>query len=191
MKYFTLIRRGVDVGPLQQALSVHEELWDQNRARKDSPGSPHNRMSDIWVRYNSDAECKKTGDWSKFNDEHDSIWYPAFYTLEAELSPIIFNLMRLVKGERLGGVLITRIPPGQGIAPHVDRGWHVGYYDKYYVSIQSGIGATFHHSSGEYINPLAGDIWLFDNRLEHWVKNQSNEDRITLIVCIRSNRARD
>ncbi len=188
MKYFTLIRQGVDVAPLVAALDGHPELWDENTLRKSRDGSPHRGMSDIWIRYNDKSECERTGDWSKFNDPHDSVWYPA-YALLPELKPIIFDLMREVEAERLGGVLITRIPPGSGIAPHIDRGWHVEYYDKYYVSLKSSPGATF-HCGDECINPAAGDIWLFDNRVEHWVENASESDRVTLIVCIRSNRAR-
>jgi hypothetical protein len=188
MKYFTLIREGVDVAPLVAQLQQHPELWDQNRMRKDGSGTPHSGMSDIWVRYNDKTECERTGDWSTFNHAHDSVWYPAYETLPA-LRPLIFDLMREVEGERLGGVLITRIPTGRGIAPHVDRGWHVEYYDKYYVSLKSARGASF-HCGDEWICPRPGDIYRFDNRIEHWVENQSGFDRVTLIVCIRSNRDR-
>lgn len=74
MKYFELIRDGIDVEPLRQALLRNDDLWDQNRIRKEWPGSPHSRMSDIWVRYNDNSYAMETGDWSKFNDEHDSVW---------------------------------------------------------------------------------------------------------------------
>ena len=84
----------------------------------------------------------------------------------------------------LGGVLITRIPPGMGIDPHTDHGWHVEYYDKFYLSLKSAPGATFHRAD-EVINPKPGDLYHFDNRLEHSVRNDSNQDRITLITCIR------
>lgn len=190
MKYFELVRKDVNVQPLLTQLEANPQLWNANKLRKEAKGTPHSGMTDIWVRYNDKTLFEAKGDWTGFNDEHDSVWYPSYYALPS-LRPIIFGLMTQVEGERLGGVLITKIPPGCGIAPHVDKGWHVGYYDKYYLSIKSAKGATFHHCSGEFINPVPGDIWLFDNRLEHWVKNESNEDRITLIICIRSNRPRD
>lgn len=186
MKYFELIRRGVNIAPLLHRLDTRSDLWDRDGFRKNGKGSPHSRMSDIWVRYNDKRPFEESGDWSKFNDEHDSVWYPAYYALP-ELKPIIFDLMYDVAGERLGGVLITRIPPGEGIAPHVDSSWHVEYYDKYYLSLKSAPGAKF-FCDDEFINPHPGDIWKFDNRKEHWVSNQSMEDRITLIMCIRSDR---
>lgn len=183
MNPFTLIRQDVDVAPLLTALERHPELWDQHSRRKTGEGSPHGGMSDIWVRYNEIGEREKGGDWSQFNAAHESAWYPAYDALP-ELAPLIFDLMRTVQGERLGGVLITKIPSGSGIDPHIDRGWHVDYYDKYYLSLKSAPGANFH--CGEYfINPKPGDIYHFDNRIEHWVENKSPIERMTLIMCIR------
>jgi hypothetical protein len=188
LQYFELIRQGVDVAPLVRALERHPELWDADTLRKTGRGSPHGGMSDIWVRYNDKRPFEASGDFSAFNHAHDSTWYPAYYALP-QLKPLIFDLMRQVEGERLGGVLITRIPSGCGIAAHVDRGWHVDYYDKYYLSLKSEPGANF-HCGDEYINPRVGDIWRFDNRVEHWVENKSASERMTLIICIRSDRER-
>lgn len=188
MKFFLKIAEGVDVTPLLIELHRHPELWNQYRFRKDIPGGPHSKMSDIWVRYRDiDKYRQRYGDdFSRFNDEHESVWYPAYYAIP-QLRPIIFGLMSRVEGERLGGVLITRIPPGERIEKHVDAGWHVENFDKYYLSLKSGHGANF-YCGDEHINPRPGDIYLFDNKIEHWVENNSDEDRITLIICIQSHR---
>lgn len=140
-------------------------------------------MSDIWVRYNRPDRLNPE-DPRAFNNEHVPVWYPAWKKLPA-LRPIIFDLMATVEGEMLCGVLITRIPPGEGIAPHVDAGWHVEYTEKFYLSLKSSPGADF-VCDGERLNPKPGEMWLFDNRKNHWVENDSTEDRITLIVCIRT-----
>lgn len=186
MEHFTKISDGIDVGPLLRQIDANPALWNANSSRKERAGSPHTAMSDIWVRYNSPERARP--DFSGFNDEHVPSWYPAWHALPA-LRPIIFDLMAKVRGEMLGGVLITRIPPGCGISPHVDEGWHVEYYEKFYVSLQSGPGAEFCCSEGgvtESLNPKAGECWLFDNRKLHWVVNDSGKDRLTLIVCIRT-----
>jgi len=101
-------------------------------------------MSDIWVRYN---KLPEDGDYSHFNDEHISTWYPAYYVLTS-IKRITDELMILVDGERLGGVLITKLPPGGRIDPHTDSGWHASYYDKFFVgcgvfSIRLSRGRTF------------------------------------------------
>lgn len=183
MKYFQKILEGIDVAPMVAELDAHPELWNQHSARKARADSPHSQMSDVWLRYNDPRNLKSPDD-PAFNLEHDSVWYPAGRALP-RLQAAAFALMGVVRGERLGGVLITKIPPGCGIAPHSDHGWHVEKYDKFYLSLKSAPGATF-HCGEETINPKPGDVYRFDNRMEHWVKNESAEDRVTLIVCIQT-----
>lgn len=185
MKHFLKVAEGLDVAPLLDQLARQPDLWGAYGWRKAIAGGPHGGMTDVWVRYNAPEKIGRPG----FTDEHDSVWYPAYARLPA-LRSIIYPLMSLVEGERLGGVLITKIPPGAGIAPHVDGGWHVEYYDKFYVSLKSAPGADF-CCGEERLNPRAGDVWRFDNRLRHWVENKSSEDRVTLIVCIRTQRYQD
>lgn len=184
MKHFVQLAEHIPVAALREQLTANPDLWGQHGHRKNYAGSPHAEMSDIWVRYkaiNSESDFRT-------NDEHVPVWYPAWHRLPA-LKPILFGLMALTQAEMLGGVLITRIPPGQGIAPHVDRGWHVEFYDKIYVSVQSAPGAVFGCDADgvvEQLEPRPGQAWLFDNRLNHWVTNASDEDRITLIICVRT-----
>jgi hypothetical protein len=184
MRHFSLIRKGIHVNPVLAQIAEHPELWNAHTGRKLRPGSPHVQMSDIWVRFNDLAKCP---DFAKLSDEHVPIWYPAYAALPA-LRPILAELMARVQGEMLGGVLITKVPPGGEIAPHADSSWHVEQYEKYYVSLQSAPGAVFgclHEGVQEELSPQPGECWLFDNRKRHWVKNESSIDRITLIVCIR------
>jgi hypothetical protein len=188
MNHFELICEGVDVEPLAMLLDSRPDLWNTHRIRKESPGSPHAQMSDIWVRYNDVAPYESSGDYRRFNDVHVPIWYPAYDVLAPFVRPVIAELMARVEGEMLGGVLITKIPPGGRIAPHLDYGWHVEYYEKFYLSIQSAPGSIFGCDDGgiiEQLNPKTGEIWLFDNKKNHWVVNGSDIDRITMIICIR------
>lgn len=184
-EHFAKIATGLNVLPLQVALKRQPQLFGAHGYRRYSEGSPHTQMSDIWVRYN-DVRKYPDGDLSKFNDEHDGVWYPAYYALP-QVRPLVFSIMALVEGERLGAVLITKIPPGGGIAPHIDGGWHAEYYEKYYVPIQNEPGATFNFEDG-VIAPDLGDVYWFNNSVPHWVENNSSADRIAMIVCIRSDR---
>ena len=92
-----------------------------------------------------------------------------------------------VRGERLGGVLITRIRPGQICKPHTDPGWHARYYSKFAVQIAAAPEQAFHFE-GEKLVTAPGDIYWFDNSHTHWVTNESEVDRITMIVCIKTER---
>lgn len=181
MKSHFKIADDFEVLALQEALKRQPELFGQHMQRAKMYLSPHAAMKDIWVRYN---DITNYTDLSTFNDEHDSTWYPAYDALP-ELKPIIFKLMSLVQGERLGGVLITKVPPGGRIGAHTDSGWHAGYYSKFYIPIQNAEGAEFGFADG-IIKPKLGEVWNFDNSVPHWVNNDSGEDRLSLIVCIRT-----
>jgi hypothetical protein len=165
------------VSELLDQINNHHECFGVHTYRKDL--YIHNAMTDIWVRYNHISNLG-----SGFNDEHDSVWYPEAALIPAAMK-LCFMLMAIVNGERLGGVLITKIPAGGKIERHIDSGWHAEYYQKYYVPIKNEKGARFCWDSLE-IEPNAGEVWRFDNSVPHWVNNDSNEDRIAMIVCIRT-----
>jgi hypothetical protein len=173
-----LLARGIDVEPLRQALAAHPELWNQNTSRTESPDSPHHELDDIWVRYADPATMREDG-------SHDSIWYPP-----ADVLPVrdyARALMTRVCGERLGGILITRIPAGKTCKPHTDPGWHARHYEKFAVQIEAAPGQAFHFDDIS-LETAPGDVFWFDNSHRHWVTNESDQDRITLIVCIRTER---
>lgn len=178
----------LDVEPLRAQLEDHPELFGQYPMRGDFEGSPHAEMTDIWVRYNDIKPHLESGDFSTFGDPHDSIWYPSADLLP-QAKAISFALMAHVNGERLGGVLITKLPAGGKIARHVDGGWHAAYYRKYYVPVQNAPGSVFAFEDG-VITPEMGRAYWFDNSYPHWVENNSAEDRIAMIVCIRTDTPR-
>lgn len=92
--------------------------------------------------------------------------------------------MRLVGGKELGGVLITKIPAGKQVYPHVDGGWHAEHYEKFAILVQGNPEQEFCFESSA-LRCREGDSFTFDNHFPHWVTNDSPEDRITLIICIR------
>jgi len=107
---------------------------------------------------------------------------PALYVIQPLPVPCVFNF---VGGETLGGVLITKLPPSGIIDKHVDSGWHAGYYDKFYVPIQNANGSLFRFENGD-IDAVEGEVYQFDNSVPHWVENNSDIDRISMVVCIRT-----
>lgn len=181
MKKLIRIHQGLDTTNLQLAIARQPELFNRHRERKDA-GRVHSDMDDIWLRYNDIDKCP---DLSKFNDEHESVFYPEWYLLP-QLRPIVFGLMARMEASRLGGVLITRIPPSGHIKPHVDDGWHANYYNtKLYVVIK-GNEACVNRVEDETAIMQTGEVWFFNNLLEHEVINHhATEERITLIVCMR------
>lgn len=182
MSNFTKLDLNFDVSKLKEFL-LSCDLWDKYPQRRIAEGTPHSQMTDIWVRYKNPEECIKTGDWSAFTQPHKSEWLEDL----PQVKDICSQLMRYLDGEALGGVLITKLPAGGVIDPHTDAGWHAEYYDKYFVPISNCKGAKFFFDDGE-IEPREGECYAFRNDVNHWVENNSQEDRIAMIVCIKQSK---
>lgn len=172
-----LIGSGYDVSALVEQL--RGDVWNRHPVRL---YGPHSKLSDIWVRYNAwenyDPKCP-----ARFNDEHEAVWYPVVEDIPA-VKPIVFDVMNAVGGIELGGVLITKIPPHEICKPHIDSGWHATHYEKFAVQLQSNRHQGFCFEEKE-LRSMPGDLYTFDNSRLHWVVNNSDEDRMTLIICIR------
>lgn len=185
MKNFLQVAQGIDTTSIIHSLQLHPELWNQNRVRKDGEGSPHMAMDDIWVRYRDDKKFKASGDYTKFNEPHFPVWYPAYNKIPG-LKPVIFGMMARMQGSSLGGVLITKIPPGGKIEPHSDKGWHAEFYKtKIYVPLQTN-PQCWNRCENEVVTMEPGSAWYFNNLVEHEVQNNGNDDRITLIICMKT-----
>lgn len=178
MRHFHCMADGVDVSALAYALHANPGIWNRNALRREYPGTPHRECDDIWLRFQPEGMPA-----DQVVDAHESINYPAFAELPAARS-IVFALMRQVEGERLGRVLITRLAPGRRIYPHVDGGDHAAYYKRHHVMVRCLPGVVF-RAADEAPTMKTGDVWWFDNSVEHEVVNNSADDRIALIVDIR------
>lgn len=172
----------------KEVCSVYNE-FDKYPFRRTFPNSPHSEMTDLWVRYNNINPYIEKGSLEGFDNEHDSIWYPVVDKLPS-LKKLIFKLMKEVEGERLGGILITKLEPGGKIHKHTDKGWHAQYYDKFFIPIQIDEHAIFGFNDGD-IHAKEGEAWWFDNSNTHWVTNETEIDRIAMIVCIRTEKYKD
>lgn len=187
MRNFQLIAQGVDVLPLLLAVQQRAELWNANVLRTEYPGTPHNEVDDIWLRFD-DVEklLKNPEDAIKLLDLNEVINYPA-WSLLPQAKPLIFDLMHRVWGTRLGRVLITRLGPGKRIAPHCDEGGHAEYYERYHIILQNAPGSVF-HCGNESVAMTPGSVWWFQNSVEHEIVNNSQDDRLTMVIDIRADK---
>lgn len=184
MKYFQQLAAGVNVTPLMNALHRQPDLWDENPIRTKHPGTAHAEVSDILLRFNDLEEYIRTGDPATITDDKEAIAYRAWDKLP-QIRPIIFDLMRTVEATRLGRVVITKLPPGKEITPHEDQGAPATYYERYQIALQSLPGALF-NIGDETVNFRSGDVWWINNAVTHSVVNNSTDDRIVMIVDLRS-----
>ena len=188
-KTHELVCDDLDVYSLKEEILLHYEEFDKYNQRRTFPNSPHAQMTDIWARYNDIEPFLEKGSLEGFEAEHDSVWYPVIDKIPA-VKKVVFDLMSKVDGERLGGILITKLPVGGHITRHTDAGLHAQYYEKFFVPIQIKDGAIFGFDDGD-IKAKEGEAWWFDNSNPHWVTNNSDCDRIGMIVCIRTELFKD
>ncbi len=189
MHNFLNIAQGIDVLPLVLAIRRRPELWREDTYLRDYPQGPFNQIESIMLRfpekgvYETEAELEKH--FSTY-DQHESKDYPA-YKILTEARPIVMSLMARVGGERLGRVMINKIAPGEVIYPHVDTKSHTDYYSRFHVVLQSQPGVVF-RAGEEQVYMATGEAWWLDNSQEHEVINNSADDRIHMIVDVRTSK---
>jgi hypothetical protein len=173
VKNIKLLPQRFDVAAVQAELAS-TDAWNKYPWRTNHPKSPHREVSDIWLRYNAIDNLGP-----HFNDPHEAVWYDFDLPETTALAKAVSQ-----GAKRLGGVLITKVPAGAQVYPHVDYGWHALYYQKIAVQIQGNEEQAFCYDDGQ-LSALPGESYWFDNQAPHWVKNNSPQDRITLICCMR------
>jgi hypothetical protein len=184
MRNFQLIAGGVDVLPLAHAVQRQPELWNANRFRTTFPNTPHGDVDDIWLRFSDASKC--TTATNVIGDDHP-VWHPAAAKLP-QAKVLVLDLMRRVDGYELGRLLITRLRPGGRILPHVDKdGDYVQTPDRvrYHVVLQ-GLPGSLYRCGDETICMRSGEVWWFRPDVEHEVINNSADDRIHLLVDVRT-----
>ena len=196
MQNFLRIAQGVNVMPLLLAIRRRPELWKEDTFLRHYPQGPFGGTESIMLRFPKIADFSKDKSGKKMEkykanllpgyDQHESIDYPPFKLL-TEARPIVFALMHTVAGERLGRVMINKIVPGGRIFPHADTPMHADYYSRFHVVLQSQPGVVF-RTGDEQVYMAPGEVWFFNNKLEHEVVNNSADDRIHMIVDIRTSR---
>lgn len=177
-----MIAEGIDVAAALAQIDAAPGFWGQFPARTEGQ-SPHRESQDIWLRFRPWAELT---DRLKYGEPHFAVWYEAWHVLPA-LRPIVFDIMRLVEAEYVGGVLLTRIPAGARIHPHHDRGsWHAEWLNTKVYLILRANAACLNRYEDEAMVMRPGEAWRFNNLVSHSVENNGETERIALIITMRT-----
>ncbi len=192
MKHFLKLATNVDVLPL--VLAIHRldkshGVWKSDTYLRDYPQGPFGDTESIILRFPPrsvhETEEALKNHLANF-DQHENVDQQVFKQLP-EARPLIFGLMTAVQGERLGRCIINKLRPGGQIYPHKDTAAHAEYFDRFHIVLQSGPGSVF-RCEDEHVNMQTGEVWWFNNALDHEVINNSHDDRIHLVVDIRTSK---
>lgn len=188
MKHFMKLAR-VDTTPLLLAIRRRPELWQEDTYLRDYPQGPFGETESIMLRFpvkrvaETEEELKNA---HSLYDQHENIDYPAYKVLH-EARPLVMNLFAAVQGERLGRVMINKICPGGRIFPHADTPAHADYYTRFHIVLYGLPGCQI-RCDDERMDMLTGDVFWFNNKLEHEVVNNSADERISMVVDARTSR---
>ena len=171
----------VDISAALAEVLAAPELWGEHPERTSYADSAHRETQDIWLRFRDERTLT---DPAEYDRPHWSVWYPAMERLPS-LKPLILDVMRRIDGTHLGGCLMTRIPGGKRVYPHIDTGWHASTMNtKAYLILQANDGCL--NMCGDDVAIMrTGSVWTFDNSKLHSVLNNGRSDRIACIVTCR------
>lgn len=189
MKNFLRLSGGIAVTQLMLAIQRRPELWKEDTYLRDYPQGPFSAIESIMLRFpvksvhETEAALQEH---AATYDQHENVDYPA-YKLLPEARPLVMDLMAFVGGERLGRVMINKIAPGGVIYPHRDTAAHAEYYSRFHIVLQSQPGVVF-RAGDEQVYMGTGEVWWFDNKEEHEVINNSADDRIHMVIDVRTSK---
>lgn len=180
MRNFLKLAQGIHMSPLQQQLYRNPQLWKADTYLRDYPQGPFSDVETIFVRFPtaSVSELERSQ-----KDQHECVWMDGYIHLPA-VRPLVFALMAMTEGERIGRVMLNKIRPGGRIYPHADTPVHAEYWERHHYCVQGAPGCIF-RCGEETVQMTTGELWWFENALEHEVINNSADDRIHLIIDIR------
>ena len=149
-------------------------LWDQITARQETPGSPHHDTKAIFLRWAASQTVE-----AAFT-EIPAVDYPARAELPA-CSGMLNMLTELIPIYELGRVMVVNLLPGGHIDAHVDEGAYAAHYDRFHLVLEAGVGNIF-RVGAESFSGKTGELWWFNNKVEHEVWNQGTQRRLHMII---------
>lgn len=193
MKHFHFLAHGADVNPLMLAIRRRPDLWKEDTFLRHYPQGPFGQTESIMLRFPEKVEGLTEEQIEAYkqnqlagHDQYEAVDYPAYGVLH-EARQLVMNLMARVQGERLGRVMINKVAAGGRIFAHADTPEQTRYYTRFHIVLHGLPGAVL-KAGDEEINMNTGDVFWFDNKQVHEVINNSRDDRVSMVVDIRTAR---
>jgi hypothetical protein len=176
------------VKPLIKALAERDDLWNKHLDRQMGADmvSPGTKFDDIWVHMAQSVnemspdqkhEMMTKGPWIN----PANFWRQAYY--ELPIKDILMQAFHFLDGQAYGRVFMSRMKPGAKIFPHIDQ--DILHFARTHVALSEDKDQIF-KCGDEVFSPKLGEIFWFDNSLLHSVENNSEIDRLTLVIDMQT-----
>jgi aspartyl/asparaginyl beta-hydroxylase (cupin superfamily) len=171
MKYFKLIRSGIDVAPLLEEVRSQEQAWLLNTSRQDK----------IWVQRDTNtifiSSPVHRPDLNVNENQESSL------TAISKSFPKAVAFMTGVAKEmnsHLSRATIVRLKPKSQVSRHTDAGSYYFLRNRFHLVLHSSAGSVL-MSGGERVRIQEGELWWFNNKQYHESHNESDAWRIHYI----------
>jgi len=188
MKYFHQIGTNLPIAPILDALHFQQDLWDKRTFRQNARANAETEC--IFLRYQNASQ----EDLHFFNTAPKFNWEAMHRGLECvdleeydrlpEVRPVVNAVMAVVGAERLGRVILVKLPPRSRVYPHNDAGNYADYYQRICIPLQS-LDGNFMREGDETVYMRPGEAWFINLEVEHEAWNDSDDDRITLFMDVK------
>lgn len=193
MKHFLQLATHLPTLPLLLALKRQPALWQEDTYLRNYPQGPFGEVESVILRFPPRyiaTDAKDLAEYEKHVDQHECVDLMPYASLP-EARGLVSGLMALTSGERLGRIIINKVNPGGRIHRHADTPAHANYWDRFHIVLDSLPGARFLCGEGddaEEVYMAPGEAWWFQNAEQHEVINNSERERIHMVVDIRTPR---
>jgi hypothetical protein len=173
VKNFRLLKNGLDLTAIRGELAL-TDLWVDMDGRPGRPSTQAN-TNRIQLRTNRRIPGKS------YHDIHETINLSAWDIL-THTRQFVLDFLRETGGE-IGHVRVTNLNATAQIPAHIDVGEYCAIRDRYHLVINSEHGTLFTAGS-ETVTMRENELWWFDNKKMHTVKNLSSTPRTHLVFDI-------
>jgi hypothetical protein len=174
---FQRLATGIVIAPVLAELDTQPELWGEITLRQEYPGSAHHDTECIFLR---GPVIEHGAPLAAVFDTLDSADYPALDKLP-QTANLLVRTLGFLAAVDVGRVMVVNLFPGGVIDPHVDEGAYAEAFERFHLSLQSEEGNSF-TVAGETVHMAPGELWWFNHRREHTVRNDSDRPRLHLII---------
>lgn len=172
VRYFRLLRAGIDPAPLLTEIAAVDAAFDENRGRQQKIAVQREAKAIPLRGLRASAIAGR-----QRRDVHESRW-----TTGSQRFPLarafLEETARTLGGE-LSRAKLVCLPPGNRVYPHIDRGEYYRARDRFHLVLRSS--GSWMRAGEEEVRMRAGELWWFDNDQEHEACNDGDTDRIHLI----------
>jgi hypothetical protein len=173
MKNFRLLMDKLNLVEIRAELAA-SDLWVHMDGLPNRPMTYAN-TDRIQLRTNRHIPGKS------YHDIHETIDLPG-WTVLLHTRQFVLAFLEEVGGE-LGHVRVTNLSPLAEIPAHIDVGEYCAIRNRYHLVINSEQGTEF-TAGDETVTMRENELWWFDNKKRHSVRNLGGKPRTHLVFDI-------